>query len=62
LNFALQEQFKGSVEFKNVDFIYEGRDVKVFDGLNLSIPPHAIIGVVGASGSGKSTLASLLFR
>jgi ATP-binding cassette subfamily B protein len=45
-----------------VTFAYEGRDVQVFDGLNLSIAPGTIIGVVGASGSGKSTLASLLFR
>jgi ABC-type multidrug transport system fused ATPase/permease subunit len=45
-----------------VTFAYEGRDVLVFDGLNLSIAPGTIIGVVGASGSGKTTLASLLFR
>ncbi|KNC75702.1 hypothetical protein SARC_11779, partial [Sphaeroforma arctica JP610] len=58
-----KEEFKGSLEFENVDFSYESRgDAKVFDGLNLSVPANSVLGVVGGSGSGKSTLGSILFR
>ena len=31
-------------------------------GLELDIPKHTKVGVVGRTGSGKSTLAKLLFR
>lgn len=58
----MQEEFKGAIEFRNVDFSYESRDMRVFDNLELTIKPHTVLGVVGQSGSGKSTLASLLFR
>lgn len=60
--FPMQEEFKGAIEFRNVDFSYESRDIRVFDNLELTIKPHTVLGVVGQSGSGKSTLASLLFR
>ncbi|TAE67319.1 MAG: ATP-binding cassette domain-containing protein [Bacteroidetes bacterium] len=52
-----------NIEFKNVHFSYPTRtDVKVLDGLNLSIQGGQKIAIVGASGVGKSTTMQLLSR
>lgn len=58
----------GPIEFHDVWFRYpenEPSDTTEFNtyvlrGINLTIQPNEIIGVVGGSGSGKSTLANLL--
>jgi ATP-binding cassette subfamily B protein len=53
--------FKGSdrnVEFKNVHFAYE--DKEVLHGVDLSLKQGTTTALVGESGSGKSTLARLL--
>ncbi len=49
---------KGEIEFKNLDFAYNGR--KVLEEINLTINPGETIGLVGQTGSGKTTLVSLL--
>ena len=46
------------VEFKNVHFAYE--DKEVLHGVNLSLKQGKVTALVGESGSGKSTLAKLL--
>ncbi|KAF2667709.1 multidrug resistance protein 2 [Microthyrium microscopicum] len=51
-----------SVEFKDVNFTYEGRDSPVLHGVNIKIKAGQFAAFVGASGSGKSTLISLLER
>lgn len=52
-----------TIEFKDVHFAYESRpDVKVLQGLNLSIKGGEKIALVGASGAGKSTTIQLLSR
>jgi ATP-binding cassette, subfamily B (MDR/TAP), member 1 len=56
-------EIKGTVAFDRVHFAYPERpDVKVLDGLSLSLRPGECVAVVGASGSGKSTVAALLQR
>ena len=53
--------FKGNnldVEFKNVHFAYE--DKEVLHGVDLSLKQGKVTALVGESGSGKSTLAKLL--
>ncbi|MBR6275095.1 MAG: ABC transporter ATP-binding protein [Lachnospiraceae bacterium] len=53
--------FKGNnldVEFKNVHFAYEEKEV--LHGVDLSLKQGRVTALVGESGSGKSTLAKLL--
>lgn len=51
---------KGQIELREVGFRYGNRSVN--RGINLSIKPGEMIGLVGHSGSGKSTLVNLICR
>ena len=51
---------QGRIEVSNVGFRYGNREVN--RGINLSIAPGEMIGLVGHSGSGKSTLVNLICR
>ncbi|WP_122665912.1 type I secretion system permease/ATPase [Pseudomonas viridiflava] len=53
---------KGRIEFEQVHFRYRPDGSEILRGINLSITPGQVIGVVGRSGSGKSTLTRLLQR
>lgn len=57
---------QGSIELKNLNFYYQGKDdsqnKQVFDDLNLHIKQGEKVGLVGRSGAGKSTLVNLLLR
>ncbi|MEG0760302.1 ABC transporter transmembrane domain-containing protein [Chryseobacterium sp.] len=52
--------FQGNVEFKNITFGYEDRDV--LKNFSLAIPKGKTVALVGQSGSGKSTIANLITR
>nr|CAD7409119.1 unnamed protein product [Timema cristinae] len=53
----------GSIEFKNIHFKYPSRpDVKVLQGMNLTINPGETVALVGSSGCGKSTCVQLIQR
>ncbi|MCL6467679.1 MAG: ABC transporter ATP-binding protein, partial [Ralstonia sp.] len=54
------EKVKGAIELRDLGFRYGNR--AVIRGLNLSIQPGEMIGLVGHSGSGKSTLVNLICR
>lgn len=56
------EKAIGNVEFKNVSFIYEGKEEKALNNISFAIPKGKTIALVGRSGSGKSTIANLLTR
>lgn len=49
-----------SLVFKDVAFAYADDARPALEGVNVSLPLGAFIGIVGASGSGKSTLADLV--
>lgn len=49
----------GTISLVDVDFEYRPGH-PVLTGINLTIPPHEVLGIVGPSGSGKSTLVQLL--
>lgn len=55
------KQLKGSIEFKNVSFSYNG-EKNLFENLSFRINPCEKIAIVGHSGVGKSTLVNLLCR
>lgn len=54
----------GSVHLDNVRFGYDigHTDVRVLEGLSLTIEPGESVAIVGATGSGKSTITRLLLR
>ena len=54
------DQVQGRIEIRDVAFRYGNRGV--IRGVNLSIQPGEMIGLVGHSGSGKSTLVNLICR
>lgn len=54
---------KGHIEVEDIYFNYPTRpEVKVLQGLNITIPANKTTALVGASGSGKSTIIGLLER
>jgi ATP-binding cassette, subfamily B (MDR/TAP), member 1 len=54
---------RGSLELKNVSFIYPARpEVTVLKNVSISIPQGRFTAVVGPSGSGKSTVLQLVER
>ncbi|CAN6239885.1 unnamed protein product [Urochloa humidicola] len=60
---ATKENIRGQIVFRDVRFSYPSRpDTRVLDGVSLTIPEGATVGLVGGSGSGKSTIISLLQR
>jgi ATP-binding cassette subfamily B protein len=54
------DRVRGRIEIANVHFRYGAREI--LHGINLTIEPGEMIGLVGSSGSGKSTLANLVCR
>ncbi|GIZ53039.1 ABC transporter [Noviherbaspirillum aridicola] len=54
------EKIEGRIDIRNIGFRYGNR--AVLRGVDLSIKPGEMIGLVGHSGSGKSTLVNLICR
>lgn len=55
------EDFRGEIEFRNVDFAYvDGQPV--LQNFSLKIEPGEMIALVGHTGAGKSTLGKLIGR
>jgi ATP-binding cassette subfamily B protein/subfamily B ATP-binding cassette protein MsbA len=51
----------GNISFENVNFEY-APETHVLEGINLDIPAHQVVALVGPTGVGKSTLVSLIPR
>lgn len=49
----------GDIEFKNVNFSYNGEDT-VLENVNLVFKKNSVNAIVGPSGSGKTTIANLI--
>ncbi|MCD7732522.1 MAG: ABC transporter ATP-binding protein/permease [Oscillospiraceae bacterium] len=53
----------GEIEFKNVTFrYYKNSEDSVLTNINLKIPAHSTVGIVGSTGCGKTTLVSMIAR
>lgn len=53
-----QPDFHGRMELRDVHFSYG--ETEVLKGVNMSVEPGQMIGIVGPTGSGKTTLANVL--
>lgn len=59
--YEIQENFNGSIEFKNVWFAYEGEDWILKD-VSFKIEAGQKVAFVGATGAGKTSILSLICR
>ncbi|PAB60688.1 ABC transporter ATP-binding protein [Anaeromicrobium sediminis] len=59
-NRTLNEVIEGKIEFNNITFKYDKKEV--IKDLSLTIEPKNIVALVGPSGSGKTTLGQLVGR
>jgi ATP-binding cassette subfamily B protein/subfamily B ATP-binding cassette protein MsbA len=58
---VLKQRANGHVVFENVGFAYQSGE-PVLQNINLEIPAHNVVALVGPTGVGKSTMVSLLPR
>ena len=57
---AQDREIEGEIEFRGLNFSYEGK--QVLHDLNLTVPAGSSLAIVGPTGSGKTTLVSLIPR
>lgn len=57
---AMPAEIQGQIEFRNLNFAYDG--VTVLHNINLEVPAGSSLAIVGPTGSGKTTLVSLIPR
>lgn len=55
----LETLASGRIDIENLNFAYRS-DKRVLSDINLHVPPHGFVALVGHTGSGKSTLANLI--
>ncbi len=59
-SYVRRPEFKGAIQFKDLDFSYPEASEKSLSGINLKIRPGEHVGIIGKVGSGKTTLMKLL--
>ena len=52
----------GRVEFKDVNFRYQGESNYALKNLNFSVEPNQIVALIGSTGSGKTSVVNLISR
>ena len=51
---------KNIIEISNVSYSYKIKDKPVLSDINLNIPEHDFLGIIGPNGGGKTTLLNLM--
>lgn len=59
---AIAGALHGTIEFRNLSFVYRDDQPPALEDVSLRIPAGATCGIIGDTGSGKSTLVHLLMR
>ena len=57
---SAKSAYKGGLELRDVSFAYHGASGPLFESVNLTLTPGAVLLVTGGNGTGKTTLARLL--
>ena len=55
-------QIEGTIEFRNVTFVYENTGIKALDNVSFILNKGETLAILGKTGSGKSTIALLITR
>lgn len=58
----LQTEIKGTIEMRDVDFVYPDSGIRALEKVSFGIESGQSMAVIGTTGSGKSTMANLLMR
>ncbi|MFT5702053.1 MAG: ATP-binding cassette subfamily C protein LapB [Desulforhopalus sp.] len=58
--FIRRPEFRGDIEFKEVNFTYPDEEKKALKNISFKIKAGERVGIIGQVGSGKSTLSSIL--
>jgi ATP-binding cassette subfamily B multidrug efflux pump len=53
---------EGSIEFKDVSFVYDDTHIRALDHISFSIKKGETLAILGKTGSGKSSILSLISR
>ena len=51
-----------SIDYKNINFNYEGSETQIFSNLNFKINKNSFVMIYGQSGSGKTTLVDIILN
>ena len=56
------KKINGSIEFKDVSFIYTESNIKAIDNISFKLNNRKSLGIIGVTGSGKTTLIKLITK
>ena len=58
----ISDKVRGIIEFRNVDFGYNGSEQQVLSNISFTAEPGQTTAIIGGTGSGKSTILNLIPR